>query len=115
MLIRAVRPVRFITAALKFASDLIGKKVISDNSIDLGSIVKTMSARTPILLLYRDEPENARFLITDLACKRQVISDLVLSLLVLLLYYILLQFRYIYYLYPFRSLGVGYHLIARIL
>ena len=90
MLIRAVRPVRFITAALKFASDLIGKKVISDNSIDLGSIVKTMSARTPILLLYRDEPENARFLITDLACKRQVISDLVLSLLVLLLYYILL-------------------------
>merc|ERR1719403_6874 len=62
MVIRAVRPARFITASLKFASDLIGKKVISDNSIDLGTIVKTMSARTPILLLYRDEPENARFL-----------------------------------------------------
>lgn len=85
MLIRAVRPARFITAALKFASDLIGKKVISDNSIDLATIVKTMSARTPILLMYRDEPENARFLITDLAYKRQVgmINDLNLESLLL--------------------------------
>ena len=72
MVIRAVRSSRFIGAALKFAADIIGKKVISDISLDLGSIIKTVSPRSPVLMLYKEEPENARFMITDLAFKRQV-------------------------------------------
>lgn len=72
MIIRAVRPAKFMTTAMKFASDVLGRKVVTDNSLDIGSIVKSVSPRTPILLMYRDEPENPRFLISDLADRRQV-------------------------------------------
>ena len=72
MVLRAMRPSRFVTCSLKFAAETLGKKVVTESSLDLSSVVKTLSPRTPVLLIYREEPENAKFLITDLACKRQV-------------------------------------------
>eukprot|EP00116_Pleurobrachia_bachei_P005635 sb/3465897/ len=60
MVLRAVRPSKFIQAALKFATDIINKKILSDSALDLTSIIKTVSPRTPVLLLYKEETENRR-------------------------------------------------------
>ena len=46
--------------------------VFSDNSLDIGAVVKSVSARVPILLMYKVETENAKFLVAELALKKAV-------------------------------------------
>ena len=72
MLVRALRPNRLLIAGMKAAAEIISKKAINDCSLDISNALKTLSNRTPILMVYDLETENPQYIISELAYKRQV-------------------------------------------
>ncbi|XP_055889444.1 dynein axonemal heavy chain 8-like isoform X3 [Biomphalaria glabrata] len=70
-IVRAVRNDRLLQASSNFVSTVLGKKYITDISLDLPTVLRQSSFTLPILLLFRTEAELTLRVFQEFAVKKQ--------------------------------------------
>uniref|UniRef100_A0A2C9K4Z2 AAA+ ATPase domain-containing protein n=1 Tax=Biomphalaria glabrata TaxID=6526 RepID=A0A2C9K4Z2_BIOGL len=70
-IVRAVRNDRLLQASSNFVSTVLGKKYITDISLDLPTVLRQSSFTLPILLLFRTESELTLRVLQEFAVKKQ--------------------------------------------
>ncbi|KAK6987321.1 dynein heavy chain 5 axonemal, partial [Biomphalaria glabrata] len=70
-IVRAVRNDRLLQASSNFVSTVLGKKYITDISLDLPTVLRQSSFTLPILLLFRTESELTLRVFQEFAVKKQ--------------------------------------------